>query len=33
VQKLDSIEHMKDLRRVGEAIARQVRLQDFTGFV
>jgi len=33
VQKLDSIAHMKDLRRVGEAIARQVRLQDFAGFV
>ena len=33
VQKLDSIAHMKDLRRVGEAIARQVRLQDFAAFV
>ena len=33
VQKLDSIEHMKDLRRVGEAIARQVRLQDFAAFL
>ena len=33
VQKLDSIEHMDDLRRVGEAIARQVRRQDFAGFV
>jgi len=33
VQKLDSIEHMDDLRRVGEAVARQVRPEDFAGFV
>ncbi len=33
VQKLDSIAHMDDLRRVGEAVARQVRPEHFAGFV
>jgi hypothetical protein len=33
VQKLDSIAHLGDLRRVGEAVARQVRPEHFAGFV
>lgn len=33
VQRLDSIDHMDDLRRVGEAVARQVRPEHFAGFL
>lgn len=33
VQKLDSIAHMDDLRRVGEAVARQVQRDHFAGFL
>jgi uncharacterized protein len=33
VQKLDSIAHMDDLRRVGEAVARQVQREHFAAFL
>lgn len=33
VQKLDSIAHMDDLRRVGEAVAEQVEPEHFAGFL
>lgn len=33
VQRLDSIEHLDDLRRVGEAVGRQVSADHFAGFV
>ena len=33
VQKMDSIEHMDDLRRVGEAAGKQVVADHFAGFV
>ena len=34
VQKLDSVEHMKDLQRVGQAIVdKQVKIDHFAGFV
>ena len=33
VQRLDSVEHISDLRRVGEAVARDVKPQHFAGFL
>jgi uncharacterized protein len=33
VQKLDSIDHMDDLRRVGQAAARDVKREHFDGFL
>ena len=33
VRKMDSIEHMDELRRVGEAVARQVRREHFGSFL
>lgn len=33
VQKLDSVEHIADLRRVGQAVARDVTPQHFAGFL
>jgi hypothetical protein len=33
VQKMDSIEYLDDLRRVGEATGRQVAAEHFAGFV
>lgn len=34
VQKLDSVEHVHDLQRVGKAVAdRNIRLEHFTGFL
>lgn len=33
VQKLDSVEHIADLRRVGQAVAREVTPRHFAGFL
>jgi hypothetical protein len=33
VQRLDSVEHIDDLRRVGQAVAGDVRPEHFTGFL
>ena len=33
VQKLDSVEHLDELSRVGRAVAKDVRVQDFGPFV
>jgi len=33
VQKLDSVEHIKDLQEVGRAVAQQVNIDHFTGFL
>ena len=33
VQKMDSIAHMDDLRRVGEAVGKQISPEHFTGFI
>jgi hypothetical protein len=33
MQRLDSIEDIPDLRRVGQAVAREVRMADFTPFL
>lgn len=33
VQKLDSVAHMEELKRVGEAVARQVEAEHFQGFL
>ncbi len=33
VQKLDSVEHMDELLRVGRAVGRQVSLEHFGSFV
>ena len=33
VQPLDSIDHIEDLRRVGQAAARKVRREHFDGFL
>ena len=34
VQKLDSVEHLGDLQRIGQAVAQQkVKIQDFAAFV
>ena len=33
VQKLDSVQHTGDLRRVGEAVARDVMPEHFAGFL
>jgi uncharacterized protein len=34
VQKIDSVEHLDDLQRIGQAVAQQkVKIEDFAGFV
>ena len=33
VQKLDSVEHIRELQRVGEAVAKKVRPEHFKGFL
>lgn len=33
VQKLDSVEHVKDLQRVGRAVAKKVSIDHFDGFL
>ena len=33
VQRLDSVEHVSDLRRVGQAAARDVAVEHFAGFL
>jgi patatin-like phospholipase/acyl hydrolase len=34
VQKIDSVEHLEDLQRIGTAVAQQkVKIEDFAGFV
>ena len=34
VQKIDSVEHLDDLQRIGQAVAQQkVKIQDFAAFV
>ena len=33
VQRLDSVEHLSDLRRVGQAAAREVAVEHFAGFL
>ena len=33
VQRLDSVQHIPDLRRVGQAVARDVAPEHFAGFL
>jgi uncharacterized protein len=33
VQRLDSVQHIGDLRRVGQAAARDVAMEHFAGFL
>ena len=34
VQKIDSVEHLDDLQRIGQAVAQQkVKIQDFAAFL
>jgi hypothetical protein len=32
VQKLDSVEHVAELQRVGKAVAKKVKAEHFAGF-
>jgi hypothetical protein len=33
VQKLDSVEYIDDLRRVGQKVAEEIKLEHFGGFI